>query len=65
VRSRDPTPPPPPPGSGDGGYAAPPPTWIGLAFTPILRPLLPGPYQLGVITATNPGSGKTKLANME
>ena len=39
-------------------------TWIGLAFTPILRPLLPGPYQLGVITATNPGSGKTKLAKM-
>jgi hypothetical protein len=29
-----------------------------------MRPLLPGPYQMGVITATNPGSGKTKLANM-
>ena len=39
-------------------------TWIGLLFTPLLRPLLPGPYQLGVITATNPGSGKTKLAKM-
>jgi hypothetical protein len=39
-------------------------TWIGLAFTPALRPLLPGPYQLGVITATNPGSGKTKLTKM-
>ncbi len=39
-------------------------TWIGLLFTPALRPLLPGPYQMGVITATNPGSGKTKLANM-
>jgi hypothetical protein len=39
-------------------------TWIGLAFTPALRPLLPGPYQLGVITATNPGSGKTLLAKM-
>jgi len=39
-------------------------TWIGLAFTPALRPLLPGPYQMGVITATNPGSGKTKLATM-
>jgi 5S rRNA maturation endonuclease (ribonuclease M5) len=39
-------------------------TWIGLAFTPALRPLLPGPYQLGIITATNPGSGKTKLAKM-
>jgi hypothetical protein len=36
-------------------------TWIGLAFTPAL---LPGPYQMGVITATNPGSGKTKLATM-
>jgi hypothetical protein len=39
-------------------------TWIGLAFTPALRPVLPGPYQMGVITATNPGSGKTKLAKM-
>jgi hypothetical protein len=39
-------------------------TWIGLLFTPILRPLLRLPYQLGVITATNPGSGKTKLARM-
>ena len=40
------------------------PTWIGLLFTPALRPVLPGPYQMGVITATNPGSGKTKLAKM-
>jgi hypothetical protein len=39
-------------------------TWIGLLFTPILRPLLPGPYPLGVFTATNPGSGKTLLAKM-
>ena len=39
-------------------------TWIGLAFTPALRPLLPGPYQMGVITATNPGSGKTQLTKM-
>ena len=39
-------------------------TWIGLAFTPALRPLFPPPYQMGVITATNPGSGKTLLANM-
>jgi hypothetical protein len=39
-------------------------TWIGLAFTPALRPVLPGPYQMGVITATNPGSGKTLLAKM-
>ena len=39
-------------------------TWIGLLFTPILRPLLEPPYQLGVITATNPASGKTLLAKM-
>jgi hypothetical protein len=39
-------------------------TWIGLLFTPILRPLLPGPYQMGVFTATNPGSGKTLLAKI-
>jgi hypothetical protein len=39
-------------------------TWIGLAFTPALRPLFPPPSQFGVITATNPGSGKTLLANM-
>jgi hypothetical protein len=39
-------------------------TWVGLAFTPPLRPLLPPPYQMGVITATNPGTGKTLLANM-
>jgi hypothetical protein len=39
-------------------------TWIGLAFTPALRPLFPPPYQMGVITATNPGSGKTFLSKM-
>jgi hypothetical protein len=39
-------------------------TWTGLAFTPALRPLFPPPYQMGVITATNPGSGKTLLANL-
>jgi hypothetical protein len=39
-------------------------TWIGLLFTPALRPLFPWPYQIGVITATNPGSGKTLLAKM-
>jgi hypothetical protein len=39
-------------------------TWIGLLFTPILRPLLPGPYQMGVFTAINPGSGKTLLAKI-
>ena len=35
-----------------------------MAFTPALRPLLPPPYQMGVVTATNPGTGKTLLANM-
>jgi hypothetical protein len=39
-------------------------TWIGLAFTPVLRPLLPPPYQMGVVTATNPGSGKSLLTSM-
>jgi hypothetical protein len=39
-------------------------TWIGLAFTPALRPVLPGPYQMGAITATNPGSGKTLLTKL-
>lgn len=39
-------------------------TWIGLAFTPALRPLFPPPYQMGVITATNPGSGKSLLTTM-
>jgi hypothetical protein len=38
-------------------------TWIGLAFTPALRPLLPGPYQLGVITATNPAAAKRNWPN--
>lgn len=39
-------------------------TWVGLAFTPALRQLFPPPYQMGVVSATNPGSGKTMLANM-
>jgi hypothetical protein len=39
-------------------------TYIGLAFTPALRQLFPPPYQMGVITATNPASGKTFLATM-
>jgi hypothetical protein len=39
-------------------------TYIGLEFTPALRQLLPPPYQMGVITATNPASGKTFLATM-
>ena len=39
-------------------------TWVGLMLTPLLRPLLPPPYQFAVITATNPGSGKTLLAEL-
>jgi hypothetical protein len=39
-------------------------TYVGLLLTPLLRSLLPPPYQLGVFTATNPGAGKTKLAKM-
>ena len=39
-------------------------TYIGLMLTPTLRPLFPPPYQMGVLTATNPGSGKTLLAEM-
>jgi hypothetical protein len=39
-------------------------TYLGLLFTPALRSLLPWPYQLGVITATNSGSGKTLLAKL-
>ena len=39
-------------------------TFIGLEITPAIRPLLSGPYQLGVFTATNPGSGKTLLAQL-
>jgi hypothetical protein len=36
--------------------------WLGMLLTPLLRPLLPPPYQMGVFTAPNPGSGKTLLA---
>ena len=39
-------------------------TWIGLAMTPALRQLFPPPYQMGIITATNPGSGKTLLTRL-
>jgi hypothetical protein len=35
--------------------------WIGMALTPVLRPMLPGPYQFGVIEAPSPGSGKGYL----
>lgn len=38
--------------------------WLGFAFTPLLRPLLPPPYPAGMIDATNPGSGKSFLATM-
>jgi hypothetical protein len=38
--------------------------WLGLAFTPLMRPMLEPPYQLGVFTAPNPGSGKSLLAWM-
>src|SRR5450631_570537 len=44
----------------DAGRAA----WVGMAFTPLLRPMLPGPYLLGVIEAPSPGSGKSFLAGM-
>jgi hypothetical protein len=37
-------------------------TWLGLAMTPALRAILPPPYPLGLFTAPNPGSGKTRLA---
>lgn len=36
--------------------------WVGLMFTPIMRGLLPPAYPMGMLTATNPGSGKTLLA---
>jgi hypothetical protein len=39
-------------------------TFVGLAMTPALRQLFRPPYQMGVLTATNSGSGKTKLAKM-
>jgi hypothetical protein len=39
-------------------------TWLGLALTPLLRAVLPGPYPLGIFTAPNPGSGKSRLAAM-
>lgn len=39
-------------------------TYIGMMLTPALRAMFPPPYQLGVFTATNPGSGKTLLAEL-
>jgi hypothetical protein len=38
--------------------------WLGAMFTPLLRLLLPPPYQMVIITATNAGSGKTYLMRM-
>jgi hypothetical protein len=35
--------------------------WLGCAFTPLLRPLVPPPYQFAVIEAPSPGSGKGYL----
>jgi hypothetical protein len=37
-------------------------TGWGLLFTPIMRPLLRAPYQAGLITAPDKGSGKSLLA---
>jgi hypothetical protein len=37
-------------------------TWLGLAMTPVLRAVLRPPYPLGLFTAPNPGSGKSRLA---
>jgi hypothetical protein len=36
--------------------------YLGLLLTPLVRALVPPPYQLGAITAPQPGSGKTLLA---
>jgi bifunctional DNA primase/polymerase-like protein len=38
--------------------------WLAGMFTPLLRPLLPPPYPWFVISAPQPGSGKTLLAKM-
>lgn len=38
--------------------------WTGAMFTPLLRRVLPPPYPMVVITATNRGSGKGFLAGM-
>lgn len=39
--------------------------WMGVLFTPIMRCLLPPPYQMEIIDAPSPGSGKSYLANMQ
>lgn len=38
--------------------------YLGLLLTPLLRELCPPPYKLGVITARQPGSGKSLLARV-
>jgi hypothetical protein len=38
--------------------------WLGSMFTPVMREVLAPPYQMGVITAPNPGSGKGYLAGL-
>lgn len=38
--------------------------WLGMMISPLLREMLPGPYQMGVITAPNSGSGKSYLAGL-
>lgn len=38
--------------------------WIGMALTPMLRFIAPGPYKLGMIEAHQAGSGKSFLAEM-
>lgn len=38
--------------------------WIGMALTPMLRFIAPGPYKLGLIEAKQAGSGKSFLAEM-
>lgn len=38
--------------------------YLGMLLTPVLRLLTPPPYKLGVITARQPGSGKSLLARI-
>lgn len=38
--------------------------WVGMALTPMLRFIAPGPYKLGLIEAHQAGSGKSFLASM-
>lgn len=38
--------------------------WVGMALTPMLRFIAPGPYKLGLIEAHQAGSGKSFLATM-